>query len=99
MQYDVEKRRKGPRQVLDVLQIGAAQVLLETQDALDFSIPQHCYEYLNTLGWFYDNFEHPQRLKLLYVEGRRGSPPSSVRGGATACWQIAAAAGGTTQGG
>ena len=58
---------KGPRQILDVLQIGAAQVLLETQDALNFSIPQHCYEYLNTLGWFYDTFEHPQRLKLLYV--------------------------------
>ena len=58
---------KGPRQILDVLQIGAAQVLLETQDTLNFSIPQHCYEYLNTLGWFYDTFEHPQRLKLLYV--------------------------------
>ena len=37
---------KGPRQILDVLQIGAAQVLLETQDTLNFSIPQHCYEYL-----------------------------------------------------
>lgn len=58
---------KGPRRILDVLQIGAAQVLLQTQDTMNFSIPQHCYEYLNTLGWFYDNFEHPQRLKLLYV--------------------------------
>ena len=58
---------KGPRQILDVLQIGAAQVLLETNDPLNFSIAQHCYEYCNTLGWFYDNFEHPQRLKLLYV--------------------------------
>ena len=58
---------KGPRQILDVLQIGGAQILLETQDTLNFSIPQHCYEYLNTLGWFYDTFEHPQRLKLLYV--------------------------------
>ncbi len=58
---------KGPRQILDVLQIGGAQMLLETQDILNFSIPQHCYEYLNTLGWFYDNFQHPQRLKLLYV--------------------------------
>ena len=57
---------KGPRQILDVLQIGAAQVLLETQDSLNFSISQHCYEYCNTLGWFYDTFEHPQRLKLLY---------------------------------
>ncbi len=58
---------KGPRQILDVLQIGGAQILLETQDTLNFSIPQHCYEYLNTLGWFYDTFEHSQRLKLLYV--------------------------------
>jgi hypothetical protein len=58
---------KGPRQILDVLQVGGAQVLIETQDTLNFSIPQHCYEYLNTLGWFYDTFEHPQRLKLLYV--------------------------------
>jgi hypothetical protein len=58
---------KGPRQILDVLQIGGAQVLIETADPLNFSIPQHCYEYLNTLGWFYDTFEHPQRLKLLYV--------------------------------
>jgi len=57
---------KGPRQILDVLQIGAAQVLLETHDSLNFSISQHCYEYCNTLGWFYDTFEHPQRLKLLY---------------------------------
>ena len=58
---------KGPRQILDVLQVGGAQILLETNDTLNFSIPQHCYEYLNTLGWYYDNFEHPQRLKLLYV--------------------------------
>lgn len=58
---------KGPRQILDVIQIGAAQVLLETQIDVNFSIAQHCYEYCNTLGWFYDNFDHPQRLKLLYV--------------------------------
>jgi hypothetical protein len=57
---------KGPRQILDVLQIGAAQVVLETRDNLNFSTPQHCYEYCNTLGWFYDTFDHPQRLKLLY---------------------------------
>jgi len=58
---------KGPRQILDVLQIGAAQVLVRTQDDINFSIPQHCAEYCSTLGWFYDSFQHPQRLKLLYV--------------------------------
>ncbi len=30
-------------------------------------MPHHCYEYLNTLGWFWDNFDHPRRLRLLYV--------------------------------
>jgi hypothetical protein len=30
-------------------------------------LPQHCYEYLNTLGWFFDNFEHKQQIKLLYL--------------------------------
>ena len=30
-------------------------------------MPQHGYEYTNTLRWFYDTFEHPHRLKLLYV--------------------------------
>ncbi|HJQ56444.1 MAG TPA: hypothetical protein VJ890_06035 [Vineibacter sp.] len=58
---------KGPRQVLDVLQIAAAQVLVRTQDDVNFSIPQHCAEYCSTLGWFYDTFQHQQRVKLLYV--------------------------------
>jgi hypothetical protein len=43
--------------------------VLETDGANAFSMPQHTYEYCNTLGWFYDNFEHPHRLKLLYVAG------------------------------
>ena len=32
----------------------------------NFSMPHHCYEYCNTLGWFFDNFDHPLRLRLLY---------------------------------
>ena len=58
---------KSPRRILDTLQLGAAQAILETQNPNGFSLPQHCYEYLNTLGWYYDAFEHPQQLKLLYV--------------------------------
>jgi len=27
----------------------------------------HCYEYCNTLGWFYDHFDHPRRLRLLFL--------------------------------
>jgi hypothetical protein len=37
-------------------------------DALNnYSMSQHGYEYTNTLGWFFDTFEHPHRLKLLFV--------------------------------
>ena len=58
---------KSPRRILDALQIADAQVVMETQGVNNFSLPQHCYEYLNTLGWFFDNFEHKQQVKLLYL--------------------------------
>jgi hypothetical protein len=61
------KAGKGPGSILEALQIGAAEVVLETHGELNFSLPQHCYEYLNTLGWFWDTFDHPQRIKLLYL--------------------------------
>ena len=58
---------KNPRRILDTIQVGAAQVILETQNDLNFSLPQHCYEYCNTMGWFFDNFAHKQRIKLLFT--------------------------------
>jgi hypothetical protein len=60
---------KSPRRIIDAIQLAAAQVVLETVGPNNFSMPQHTYEYCNTIGWFYDNFAHPQRLKLLYVAG------------------------------
>jgi hypothetical protein len=60
---------KSPRRIIDAIQLAAAQVVLETEGPNNFSMPQHTYEYCNTLGWFYDNFDHPQRLKLLFVAG------------------------------
>jgi hypothetical protein len=60
---------KSPRRIIDAIQLAGAQVVLETDGPNNFSMPQHTYEYCNTIGWFYDNFEHPQRLKLLYVAG------------------------------
>ena len=61
------KEGRGPRQLVDVIQMAAAQILVRSNDSNNFSIPQHCYEYCNTLGWFFDNFDHPRRLKLLFV--------------------------------
>src|SRR5690242_5330971 len=61
------KAGKSARSILDALQVGSAQVILETHGELNFSLPQHCFEYLNSLAWFWDTFEHPQRVKLLYL--------------------------------
>lgn len=60
---------KNARQIVDVMQTAAAQLVLETGDMRNFTVSQHVYEYTNTLGWFFDRFDHPHRLKLLYVAG------------------------------
>jgi hypothetical protein len=62
-------RGKDPRGIVDAIQVAAARVILMVQKPTDFSMPHHSYEYANTLGWFYDTFAHPHRLKLLYVAG------------------------------
>jgi hypothetical protein len=61
------KAGKSARSILDALQVGSAEVILETHGELNFSLAQHCFEYLNSLAWFWDTFEHPQRVKLLYL--------------------------------
>jgi hypothetical protein len=61
------KAGRDPRRILDVLQLAVGQLVLETRDPNAFNMPHHCYEYHNTLAWFYDNFDHPRRLRLLYV--------------------------------
>jgi hypothetical protein len=61
------KSGKDPRRILDVIQLAVAQIILETRDQTAFNMPHHCYEYQNTLAWFYDTFDHPRRLRLLYV--------------------------------
>jgi hypothetical protein len=58
---------RSPRRLVDAIQVAAAQVLVETGLPNNFSMSQHGYEYCNTLGWFYDAFAHPHRLKLLFV--------------------------------
>jgi hypothetical protein len=60
---------RDPRQILDAIQVASARVILMVQSPAHFSMPHHSYEYTNTLGWFYDTFDHPHRLKLLYVAG------------------------------
>jgi hypothetical protein len=61
------KAGKSPRRILDTLQTASAQVILETQGPNNFSLPQHCFEYLNSMTWFFDNFAHKQQVKLLIL--------------------------------
>jgi len=61
------KAGRSARSILDAIQIAAAQVILETGEPNNYSMAQHGYEYCNTVGWFYDAFEHPHRLKILFV--------------------------------
>jgi hypothetical protein len=63
------KAGKDPRRIVDAIQIAAAEIELATQGANNFSMPMHCYEYCNSVGWFFDNFDHPRRLRFAYVAG------------------------------
>jgi len=64
---DLLRAGRDPRRIVDALQIAAAQLTIDTHGPNNFSMPMHCYEYTNALGWFFDNFNHPRRLRLLYV--------------------------------
>jgi hypothetical protein len=61
------KAGKDPRHIIDVFQVAAAEIILQTHGVNNFSMPMHCYEYTNALGWFFDNFDHPRRARLLYI--------------------------------
>ena len=60
---------RSPKKILDTIQIAASQVVLEAGEPENFGMPQHCYEYTNTLAWFYNRFTHRHRTKLLFVAG------------------------------
>jgi hypothetical protein len=63
------KAGAGPRQILDVIQVSAAELMLECGAPENYSMPQHSTEYCNTLRWYFDAFDHPHQVKLLFVAG------------------------------
>jgi hypothetical protein len=70
-QHLVERLKQGkdPRRLLDTIQVASSQVVLDTGHPNNYSMAQHSFEYCNTLGWFWDTFEHKHKLKLLFVAG------------------------------
>jgi hypothetical protein len=63
------KAGRGPRQILDVLQVAASELMVQCGAPENYSMPQHTTEYCNTLRWYFDAFDHPHQVKLLYVAG------------------------------
>jgi hypothetical protein len=64
---DLLKAGKGPRQIIDVLQVAASELMVECGAPENYAMPQHTAEYCNTLRWYFDAFDHPHQVKLLYV--------------------------------
>jgi len=58
---------RSPRSIMDAVQIAASRVMLETRAPHAFSMPMHAVEYVNMVAWFYEQFDHPHRTKLLFV--------------------------------
>ena len=58
---------KRLRDLLDAIRIGAAQTVLETRNPNNFSMSQHCYQYVSTHGWFLENFTHRHQVKLIFL--------------------------------
>ncbi len=61
------RAERSPRSIMDAIQIAAARVLLETRAPHAVGMPQHAVEYCNMVCWFFDQFDHPHRTKLLFV--------------------------------
>ncbi len=74
---------KGPRRILDTIQAAAAQVVMETQVATNFSLPQHCYEYLQharlVLRQFRSQAAAEAAVCRRLVPQPRGIPPEAHR--------------------
>src|SRR5262249_32815283 len=60
---------KGPRQILQVMAVTAAELIIEAGAPENYSMPQHSAEYCNTVRWYFETFDHPHQVKLLYVAG------------------------------
>ncbi len=75
---------KGPRRILDAIQAAAAQVVIETQIATNFSLPQHCYEYLQharlVLRQFHPSAAAEAAVCRHLVPQPRGIPSETHRG-------------------
>jgi hypothetical protein len=60
---------KSIKSIIDAIQLAATETLIQCGSAAAYNMPMHAYEYVNTVRWFYDRFDHPHMTKLLFVAG------------------------------
>jgi hypothetical protein len=60
---------KSLRSIIDAIQLAATETILECGSPAAYNMPMHAYEYVNTIRWFYDRFDHPHMAKLLFIAG------------------------------
>jgi hypothetical protein len=60
---------KSITSIIDAIQLAATETILECGSPAAYNMPMHAYEYVNTVRWFYDRFDHPHQAKLLFVAG------------------------------
>lgn len=60
---------KSIKSIIDAIQLAATETILECGSPAAYNMPMHAYEYVNTVRWFYDRFDHPHQAKLLFVAG------------------------------
>ena len=53
--------------IIDAIQLAGDETLIECGSPAAYNMPMHAYEYVNTVRWFYDRFDHPHQAKLLFV--------------------------------
>ena len=58
---------KSITSIIDAIQLAATETILECGSPAAYNMPMHAYEYVNTVRWFYDRFDHPHQTKLLFV--------------------------------
>jgi hypothetical protein len=60
---------KSIKSIIDAIQLAATETLIECGSPAAYNMPMHAYEYVNTVRWFYERFDHPHMAKLLFVAG------------------------------
>ena len=60
---------KSIKSIIDAIQLAATETILECGSPAAYNMPMHAYEYVNTVRWFFDRFDHPHQAKLLFVAG------------------------------